>query len=277
MDNIPNRNFNKDSQFYSDPEPKENQNVLVRFIKKNDAFFEAELIEYHYRGMMNYSDASKKKRNVNWNKVVPLNKTMIAKVESIDIDAKIVQISIAYLENEDTDAIMIDFNDNRILESFISTICFLANNNTLEYFNHMWTQFVHYIDNDRTENDSDETIWKYFNANYDDIMDDMNGILSEQEIILIKTQYERKNVEVVQKLVSKIGIISPSGIQVIKQFLTENLKNIKYKYTFKYEATPNFIFETTTEDSSLDDHKKFINMLEASSKIFKPTVYVKPI
>jgi hypothetical protein len=51
----------------------------------------------------------------------------------------------------------------------------------------------------------------------------------------------------------------------------------KYKYTFKYEATPNFIFETTTEDSSIDNHKKFINMLVESSKIFKPTVYVKPI
>jgi translation initiation factor 2 alpha subunit (eIF-2alpha) len=269
------RNFNKDVQFYSDPEPKENQNVLVRFIKKNDAFFEAELVEYHYRGMMNYSDASKKKRNVNWNKVVPLNKNMIAKVESIDSDAKIVQLSIAYLENEDTDNIMVLFNENRILESFVGTICFLSKDVTLEYFNHMWTKFVHYIDNDRIKNKSDDSIWKYFNDNYEDIMDDMTDILTEQELLLIKTQYEKKNVEVIQKLVSKIGIISPSGVQVIKQFLTENLKNIKYKYTFKYEATPNFIFESTTEDSSLDDHKKFINMLEISSKTFKPPVYIK--
>ena len=51
-------------QYYSTKYPTEKELVLVIFISKNDSFFDAELTNYlDFRGMMNFSDASRKKKN----------------------------------------------------------------------------------------------------------------------------------------------------------------------------------------------------------------------
>ena len=49
--------------YYSINHPKINELVLVQFTEKNDSFFKAKLIEYDYTGIMNYQDATKKKKS----------------------------------------------------------------------------------------------------------------------------------------------------------------------------------------------------------------------
>ena len=54
-------------QFYSTDKPEVNENVLVHFIEKKDAYFKAKLIEYStYDGILNFQDATKKKKIKSW-------------------------------------------------------------------------------------------------------------------------------------------------------------------------------------------------------------------
>ena len=61
-------------QYYSETDPIIEELVLVKFIKRNDSFFDGELLEYKYKCMLNYQDATKKRKVSSWNKIIPLNK-----------------------------------------------------------------------------------------------------------------------------------------------------------------------------------------------------------
>jgi translation initiation factor 2 alpha subunit (eIF-2alpha) len=92
----------KDFQYYSKPNPSKDEMVLVRFTAIKEGFFDAELLEYpSYTGIMNFKDATKKRRVYSWNKIVPLNKNMVACAEVIDIKNKVVELSIAYFEERE--------------------------------------------------------------------------------------------------------------------------------------------------------------------------------
>ena len=113
------------NQFYSVTNPIVGELVLVQFTARTDSFFNAILLEYPYGAMMSYQDATKKRKIYNWSKVVPINKDMVARVDDIDEKSKIVQISIAHLDEEfkETltlieiqDKLMIPFNENKILD-----------------------------------------------------------------------------------------------------------------------------------------------------------------
>ena len=120
------------NQYYSNNNPTLGEIVLVKFTTRSDSFFDAKLLEYPYRGMMSYSDASKKRRVSSWNKIIPLNKPMVARIDEIDTTAQIVQISIAYLDDMVDDKnlsvtdiqnkLMVQFTENKILESFIKSL-----------------------------------------------------------------------------------------------------------------------------------------------------------
>ena len=77
--------------YYSSENPKLNELVLVHFIEKCDSFFRTKLLEYQYTGILNFQDATKKKKINSWNKIIILNKNMVAKIIDIDISLKIVQ------------------------------------------------------------------------------------------------------------------------------------------------------------------------------------------
>ena len=51
-------------QYYFTNDPKINELVLVHFTEKCDAFFNVKLLEYPYMGIMNFQDATKKKKNI---------------------------------------------------------------------------------------------------------------------------------------------------------------------------------------------------------------------
>ena len=275
-------------QYYSNPNPTTNEVVLVQFTKMNEGFFDAVLLEYpHYTGIMNFKDATKKRRVYSWNKIVPLNKNMIAHAENIDTKTKTVSLSIAYLEDiENTEAqtILIQyFKENRIMTSFIKSI---ANLNKYD-FNEIWTKLIYHIDMERIEynNDEDEniSIWKYFCNNMEEDSDVLNTWIEESGLSypdlynIIKDAYDKKTSTAPYKITSKIGIISPDGITHTKKFLESVLKKIKFDFELKYESTPNYILESSSEVSDEEDHMKIIKMMETESQKYEPKIFIRMI
>lgn len=280
----------EDIQFYYNNSPKLGELVLVQFIKHNDGFFEAKLLEYPFIGIMNYQDATKKRKIISWNKIIPLNKNMVVRVDDITYESKKVQISIAYLSDEFKEEIpltqiqnklMIYFNENKIFYNFIKSLC-LINNYKLET---IWYSLIHHIDNLRNnfidnnliDNKQQKiSIWTFFNNNINDLEkwgEDIN--LDSNIINNIKTLYNKRYKDVSQKIMSKFGIISLNGISAVKILLNNILNNINYNYTLKYDATPYYIFETSIEDSNIDNHTDLIKNIELEIKNQNLKIFVK--
>jgi len=262
-------------QYYSTITPTNGELVLVVFTKKSESFFDAKLIEYPFRGLMNYSDASKKRKITSWGKFVQLDKPMVARVDAIDEDAKIATISIAYLDeyfNEKNltpsdiqNKLMASFTENKLMESFITSVCMISQSN----FDDVWTSFVHVIDAERrTYNDDEDnveqlSIWQFFCQNFDDKIDEWcsQSKLSENIIRSIKSQYAKRS-EKVKKIISTIQIISKEGVTGTKKLLDKCLTPLKYQYTFRYISAPQYIFETSTADTTQDDHHELVKNLK---------------
>lgn len=265
-----------DHHYYSTINPTEGELVLVEFTEKQDSFFDAKLIEYPYRGMMNYSDASKKRKISSWTKLVPLNKPMVARVDSIDTKAKIVNISTAYLDEyvdeknltpiDIQEKLMVSFNENKLLESLITSVCVMTNTK----FPDIWTQLVHVVDIERREyNDESEednvSLWKYFAENFDEKIHAWceSGQIDSETKKVIMSAFAKKKEKGPKKITSTIKIISQEGVASTKKLLSSCLDLLKYEYTFRYSTAPNFVFETSTADSSPEDHHELVANLKA--------------
>lgn len=278
-------------QFYSINDPTVGELVLVEFVEKTESFFHAKLFEYQYTGIMNYSDASKKRKVTSWNSIVPLGKQMVAKVESVDSSVKIVQLSISNLHEyfneknltpQDVQTRhLVKFKENTIMENFCKSICILSN----YPFEELWTKLIHYVDtlrrthNAELNDESDYlSLWGYFSANIEQI--EQWGVACEipTEISnLIKQTYIKRMEDTVKKIVTKVKIISPCGITHTKTLLEECFKSIDFKYTFKYQTAPDYILESSTEDSSQDAHRFFVSILETESQKTNPKVFVQVV
>ena len=285
MDTKDQTKINTNCQYYSTENPVEGELVLVQFTERNDSFIKAILLEYEYTGMMNYKDVTKKRRVSSWNRFIPLDKNMVARVDDVDTDKKIVQLSLAFLDEGVKDEknasqlqekLMIPFNENKLMENFIKSLCVV---NKLDY-TMIWTSLVHCIDKHRREynDDMDEniSIWKYFSDN----IDTLDSWIEESKLddtigTEIKKLFQKKTESVIHKIVSRIGIISLGGVESTKQLLSQVLSNIKFKYTFKYDSTPYYIFESSSEDSTVDEHIELVKQLEKESSKFNPKVFIK--
>lgn len=254
--------FNKseieDFQFYSTNKPEINENVLVQFIERKDAYFKAKLIEYSlYEGILNFQDATKKKKIKSWNNIVVLNKNSVAKVEDVDDIKKIVKLSLIYLKNEFTISF---FNENKIMEKFVNTFCIINKYN----FNEIWNNIVHKIDISRRLNNNNLSLWNYFITNKN-----LFESQSEEYVIynnLIKL-YIKKYENINYKQVSKFGIISNIGIDIVKNIFKNILLNITCDNILKYDTVPNYLFETNITDDNLI-HDTFINNLKNAINIY---------
>ena len=145
-------------QYYSVVDPKEGESVLVQFTEQDEGgFFRAKLLEYNYSGIMNNSDITKR-RKANIIKLVPLNKDMVARIESVDSIARIVNLSLAYLDESNNskskkasvsasantlqERLLASFQKNKQMESFVKTLCIVHKHK----YEDIWTRFVHQID-----------------------------------------------------------------------------------------------------------------------------------
>jgi translation initiation factor 2 alpha subunit (eIF-2alpha) len=260
-----NSNFsnNNDFRIYSSKYPKLDEYVVVVFTNQEEAHFDGQLIEYgDLPVIMSYSDATRKSKVYVWNKIVPLNKKMLARIE--EVNGNLIRVSIAYnpkfKEGEDG---LLFYNQNESLISLIKKICI---NNNIE-FNKFWIDVMHEIDKKRIE-ESEENLYEYFNNNlsyYEEIIkskyENFENIIKSTHGYIIKKVY---------KILSRVGIISMTGITKTKDMfkqLTE--ENNDWEYKIKYDTTPFFIIESFSNNSSNDNHEKLVTNLNNLSKEYK--------
>ena len=276
------------SQYYSTATPSCDEIVKAVFTNQNIDTFDGFLVEYKkYKIFMKFEDATKK-RHPKWAKIVPLNRTMLVKVDEIDESHDMIRVSIAYLDDGHKEhtpeqiqkTLSEHFDENHVFESFIRGLS-IANKFDFET---VWSYFVHTVDVDRRNYNDDEgenlSLWKFFINNFTESrirwieesgIADMYGDFSDAIVEL----YMKKTEEKIVKLSSKIGIISNSGIGRLQVLLTEALTAIGYNHEFKYESAPNYVFESMSDVSTPEDHQAFIDNLTKIIKSKKLPIFVK--
>ena len=95
--------------------------------------------------------------------------------------------------------------------------------------------------------------------------------------IAIKKLYDKRNKKIPKKISSKIGIISVGGIDRTKELISKVLSNVKYSYKLKYDTTPYYIFETSTENTNIESHNEFIKNIQTESEKYDPKIFIKLI
>jgi len=264
--NINSNNASEDFRIYSSKYPKINDSVVVVFMNRNESHFEGKLIEYgDMTVIMSYNDATKKKKVHSWNKLVPMNKPILARVEEVNEESEWIQVSIAYnqkIKEGDEDELKF-YNENKSLISLINKICINNNIN----FNKFWIDVMHEIDKKRIE-ESDEDLYGYFNSNLDLYEEIVKSKYENYENIINSTH--SNIVKKVYKIVSKVGIISTSGLSKTQDMFKRLIEeNNEWEYKIKYDTTPFYIVESFSNNSSNTNHEELITKLNNISKEYK--------
>jgi hypothetical protein len=281
QDNI--SNFEKfiERNFYYTNTPSINELVLVVFTENKDGYFEAELVEYPYSGIMSYQDATKKKKMENWGKIVPLNKQMVVRVDEFDRQNKSTRLTLTQLNGtefgeEKSDNIQATllkhFSENTQLKNLIKSICIKHNFD----MTHIWKNFISKIDEIRREDDLNVSILEFFTNLLDNDLEAIENIIDDIEDDEIDWQdfhkkllQEWENIKKNEKYKyqTKFQIISMDGVTVLKEFISKI--KFDYKFTLTYESSPNYIFETEN-----DTHTEFIEKLTKMKKDY-PNIFIK--
>jgi hypothetical protein len=271
--NISSNNATDNFRIYSSRYPKINESVAVVFINRNESHFEGKLIEYgDMTVIMSYNDATKKKKVHSWNKLIPMNKPLLARVEEVNAESEWIQVSIAYnqkIKEGEEDIEFKFYNDNKSLISLINKICI---NNSID-FNIFWSNIIHEIDKKRIE-ESDENLYEYFNTNLDYYEELVKSKYENHETIINSTH--SNILKKTFKITSKVGIISMSGISKTQEMfkrLTD--ENNDWEYKIKYDTAPFYIIESTSNNSSIDNHEDLITKLNNIAKEYKLFIKVE--
>lgn len=261
-----------DVQIYENKKPIINENVLVIFTEYKETHIEAELLEYcneelPLNGIMIYEDATRKKKVYDWKKIVPLKKPMVAKIEEVFPD-NYVKLSIIYF-NQNLDPIELNktlmkpFLDNKIIITMIKKICRNCNLN----FNEFWPNVMYKIIKEKRIDNLNDSLLDYILDNkslFEDIIkenypENSDNIISECEKQILNKIY---------KIQSKFSLIAKKSIEDTKELLRLTCENNNWNYSLKYETTPYFILESSSENSTQENHDNFLQYLEDNSKLF---------
>jgi len=277
--------------FYNIEKPLINELVLVIFTKHTDSHIEGRLLEYNCDLFMKYSDATKKRKVSSWNKIVPLNKLMVAKVDDPNHADNIVQVSLSYLHDEkdnkdekSTSELPEPFNKNKQLISIVKKIIFeqfektedkeeIVNAILKDFWDVMYT-----IDKKRREDyepedlpalldycisESDIVKQIFSESNYNDLYSRFNEMITKID--------EDKP----KKLVSRIQIVSAGSYKNTIMLFKRALERVTFTYSLKYDTAPVFVLETTSTDSNYTDHNDFVRYVQDEGKRLEPKTYVK--
>jgi hypothetical protein len=267
--------------YYSIENPIIGNHSIANFNVNNDAFFGILTQFKGYTCILNHNDVTKKKKIVCWSKYVPLHKNLVVQVDEIDTLNKVALVSMAYLGDDIKEKLtngqlqeilMIPFNENKILENFIKSICIIHNYD----MKHIWTTLIHHVDSLRIDEESDSSLWKYFSDNIDDIDDWVEEVGLEQSVAdNIKLLFGKRTDEGIKKITSRIGIISVGGINGTKTLLSNIVSKFDFKYNLRFDAAPYYLFETHNDDTDVETHTDFYKCLEKEASKFNPKIFVK--
>ena len=88
-------------------------------------------------------------------------------------------------------------------------------------------------------------------------------------------EYEKQIINKIYKIQSKFSLITKNNIEDTKELLKLSCNNNKdWTFTLKYDTTPNFLLESSSENSTQENHDSFLTFLEENSKVFNVN-YVK--
>ena len=281
-----NKTINLDGiNYYSIEHPEQGTLVLAIFNRQDNAFFGV-LPQYEgYSCIINYKDIVKKKKVYAWTKFISMDKLQVVQVEDVDINNKIVQVSMAYLADrfkedltrpELQKKLMEPFIENKRFESFIKSICIVNNFD----FKNIWKSLVYHIDKLRRKSSDDNncipSLYTYFVTNFDDLDKWIEYCkLDESVKIAINEHYQKISKETPKKIISEIGIISLGGVSETKKLISNVLSQIKYDHSLHYDRTPFYLFESSTKDSDKNSHHKFVEALKTESAKFSPSIFIK--
>ncbi len=261
--------------FYDLLKPSSGEVVLVTFTAYKDSHIEGKLVEYTNDVFMNYSDATKKRSVASWKKIVPLDKPMIAVVE--DNDSDIIQVSLSYLNDDAQNAALMDqFNKNNLLISFFKKLSILGKKDITD----LWKAIIYPIDEHRRDEYDPENmpcLFDYCNEErefVESVFDDSgNSEIYSKFIELLDNVTKEK----AHKIVSKIEIISNGGIKNTMELFRKAVETIDFNYTLRYDTAPTFLFESSSVESSEEDHTKFVKFLETEGQKLNPKTFVRCI
>lgn len=273
--------------FYGSNIPSVDELVLTIFTENKDGYFEAELVEYPYSGIMSYQDATKKKKMDNWGKVVPLNKPMVVRVDEVDRQNKSVRLNLTQLNGTEfgleksenvQENLLKHFSENTQLKNFVKSVCINHNFNIID----VWQNFISKIDELRREDDLNVSIWQFLSNLLDndrdaieDVINDLDDDIMDWQDFSSKLFLEWDNIKksMKYKYQTRIQMISMDGISILKEFI--NKIKLDYDFTLTYESSPNYIFETLSENNTNEDtHSEFIEKLMKVKKDY-PNIFIK--
>jgi hypothetical protein len=258
-----------DIPIYRNKLPLVDENVQVIFTEFKDTHIEAQLLDYHdINGMMIYEDATRKKKVYDWRKEIPLNKTIVAKVEEIYSDTY-VKLSTGYFDqklepSELRKELSKPFVEMKALINIFKKIC--KNNNII--FNNFWINVIYEINDKKNEENLNESLLNYINENielFTEILKINYPDIFEKIIEEFKSQVINK----IYKIQSKFSLTTKKSIENIKELLILASNNTNWLFTIKYETTPIFILESSSENSTEENHDEFLNFLENNAKSYE--------
>ena len=241
--------------FYEISKPLNNEIVLVTFTNRGKSFFDGKLEEYNCNAFLNFSDATKKRTVTSWNKIVPLEKEMFARVDDSNYSKDIVQVSL--LDNKEKE--LINFDKNRLLLSIFKKLSFISKKDLTS----LWKNIIYKIDiNRRDEYDVDSMpcLFDYCCEEKDFVesvfVDSDNSELFE----LFFNNIEKVTKEKPYKITSQVEIISNGPVQNTINLIRSGLSTLEYEYSMKYQSAPIFSFQTNSVDSSDEILSCFITL-----------------
>jgi len=253
--------------FYKNKKPNKDEIVLIIFIEERDSHFNGKLVEYSCDAFLRKEDATKKTKHIIWDKIVPIGKELIGRVDEVNSDNS-VQVSLTYMDNDDK-TIIENFNKNKKLISLVKS---MGIQNSI-FVNTIWESIIYIIDERRREEYEIADMPPLLQYCVDEL-DILTEFFNEDKIFLKFKEALMKSIEEkAYKIKSIIGIISYNGVQNTIELLNKATKNIKYKYSLNYtyykknmKSFPSYLFETFSEDSNDSDHENLISFLEKEAK-----------
>jgi len=251
--------------FYNATKPDKDEIVLVIFTKEEDSYFEGTLVEYQGKVFLRKEDATKKKRVSSWNNIVPLNVEKYAKVYDLDFSSDTIQVSLTNLDDDLTN-IQEHFSKNKRLISLMVTISFQLNTNV----DTIWESVIYKINEERINYNEENDENTYSNI-LDYIMNNIEHLKKSLDDNKVIFKLEKMLEEKSFKMLSSIGIISNNGIENTTNLIRNVLEGITYNYSLKYsyykkkndtKTFPVYLFETSSEDTTEENHSSFIQNLK---------------
>lgn len=229
-----------DTKFFCNDDPKEKEIVQVIFTERNDIYASGYLVDYNCDVVMDIENVIKrKKRKLSVNKVIPINKIVVAVLEDFDKNKKTGTVDISYISRDDTEHIE-KFKNNFKLKNSLFHICEVQKISFTDFWQTVVYPFI------KTCNNGEYLDFFIKHYNELDLNDDIKTMIKERFETEINNIRYKKNV----------SIVSTGGVELVKKLFDDTIVDFS-NITIRYISTPNYLIESDNEEQL----NNFVNVL----------------